>query len=63
MLQRTRPTERYARGLAAAVVAATSLILASNACPARAVDDRPAHDVQTGADQDTTPRAPGHHTG
>ncbi|WP_107069460.1 hypothetical protein [Streptomyces durhamensis] len=31
-----RPTTRYARGVAAAVVAVTALVLAANACPARA---------------------------
>ncbi|WP_229854262.1 hypothetical protein [Streptomyces filipinensis] len=31
-----RPTTRYARGVAAAVVAVTALVLAANAGPARA---------------------------
>lgn len=38
MLERTRIMERYARGIAAAVVAATTLILAANAGQARAAE-------------------------
>ncbi|MFJ4242919.1 hypothetical protein ACIP17_20165 [Streptomyces iakyrus] len=35
---RTRTAERYARGFTAAVVAVTTLLLAANAGPARAVE-------------------------
>ncbi|MGW0912957.1 hypothetical protein ACWD1Z_14600 [Streptomyces sp. NPDC002784] len=38
MLERTSTTERYARGIAAAVVAVAALILAANAGPARATE-------------------------
>ncbi|MFE6336126.1 hypothetical protein ACFVP3_16740 [Streptomyces sp. NPDC057806] len=38
MLERTSTTERYARGIAAAVVAVAALILAANAGPAKAAD-------------------------
>ncbi len=38
MLKRTNPTQRYARGLAAAVIAVATLLLAANAGPARAAD-------------------------
>lgn len=38
MLERPRTPERYARGFAAAVVAVTTLLLAANAGPARAVE-------------------------
>ncbi|MFD7700782.1 hypothetical protein [Streptomyces caelestis] len=41
MLERTRTTERYARGLAAAVAAVAALVLAANAGPAKAVDPEP----------------------
>ncbi|MGW0627140.1 hypothetical protein [Streptomyces sp. NPDC002758] len=40
-----RPTERYARGLAAAVVTVVALITAANAVPARAAQDAPAAQV------------------
>lgn len=36
MLQRTRPTERYARGFIAALAAVAALVLAANAGPAKA---------------------------
>jgi len=39
--QRTSTTERYTRGVAAAVVAVTTLILAANAGPARAMEPKP----------------------
>ncbi|MEU9452739.1 hypothetical protein [Streptomyces sp. NPDC048277] len=44
MLGRTsaRPTARYVRSLAAAVLAVAALIIAANAGPARATDDSPA---------------------
>lgn len=38
MLDRTSTTERYTRGVIAAVVAAAALILAANAGPARATE-------------------------
>lgn len=41
MLERTSTTERYTRGLAAAVVAVTALVLAANAGPARAAEPKP----------------------
>ncbi|MFI9466127.1 hypothetical protein ACIHBQ_01410 [Streptomyces sp. NPDC052492] len=37
MLDRTRPTERYARGLVAALAAVAALVLAANVGPAKAV--------------------------
>ncbi|MET8943328.1 hypothetical protein ABZX30_07005 [Streptomyces sp. NPDC004542] len=37
-----RPTARYARGVAAAVVAVVTLVTAAHAGPARAADDTPA---------------------
>jgi hypothetical protein len=37
VLQRTRPTERYARGFIAALAAVAALVLAANAGPAKAV--------------------------
>ncbi|MFF1276127.1 hypothetical protein ACFVZC_22440 [Streptomyces marokkonensis] len=45
MLERTRSTERYARGFTAAVAAVAALVLAANAGPAKAAGpgpDRPA---------------------
>ncbi|MFE9020369.1 hypothetical protein ACFYNL_17660 [Streptomyces sp. NPDC007808] len=42
MLERTSTTERYTRGVAAAVVAVVTLVLAANAGPARATEARPA---------------------
>ncbi|MET7476442.1 hypothetical protein ABZT17_19005 [Streptomyces sp. NPDC005648] len=36
MHERTSPTERYARGFAAALIAVATLVLAANAGPARA---------------------------
>ncbi|MFE9440439.1 hypothetical protein ACFYO2_15760 [Streptomyces sp. NPDC006602] len=42
MLDRTSATERYARGIVAAVVAIAALVLAANAGPARATEPRPA---------------------
>lgn len=41
MQQRTSTTERYTRGLAAAVVAVATLLLAANAGPARAALPEP----------------------
>ncbi|WP_458244829.1 hypothetical protein [Streptomyces sp. MAI_2237] len=50
MQERTSPTERYARGFAAALIAVATLVLAANAGPARAADDqRPAARVQQAA--------------
>lgn len=46
MLERTSTTERYTRGVAAAVVAVVTLILAANAGPARAAERGPAYQVQ-----------------
>lgn len=40
-----RPTERYARGLVAAVVSVVALITAANAVPARAAQEAPAAQV------------------
>ncbi|WP_199830636.1 hypothetical protein [Streptomyces sp. MMG1533] len=42
MPERTSATERYARGIVAAVVAVAALVLAANAGPARATESRPA---------------------
>ncbi|MET9832141.1 hypothetical protein ABZ078_23215 [Streptomyces sp. NPDC006385] len=42
MLERTRTAERYTRGVAAAVVAVVTLVLAANAGPARAAEAQPA---------------------
>ncbi|WP_164873115.1 hypothetical protein [Streptomyces resistomycificus] len=42
MLDRTSTTERYARGIVAAVVAVVALVLAANAGPARATEPRTA---------------------
>lgn len=39
-------SERYARGLCAAVVAVAALVLAANAVPARAVDGERISNVQ-----------------
>ncbi|SNX62616.1 hypothetical protein SAMN06272735_4402 [Streptomyces sp. TLI_55] len=41
MLERTSTTERYARGVIAAVVAVAALVLAANAGPARAAEHGP----------------------
>ncbi|MBT3164617.1 hypothetical protein HTV80_16075 [Streptomyces sp. Vc74B-19] len=41
MLDRTRPTERYARGLVAALAAVAALVLAANVGPAKAVGQEP----------------------
>ncbi len=38
MLERTSTSVRYARGIAAAIVAVATLVLAANAGPARAAD-------------------------
>ncbi|MGI5376842.1 hypothetical protein ACQEV2_21855 [Streptomyces sp. CA-251387] len=46
MLERTSTTERYTRGVAAAVVAVVTLILAANAGPARAADPGAAYQVK-----------------
>ncbi|MES5819340.1 hypothetical protein [Streptomyces sp. RG80] len=40
MLERTSTTERYARGVVAAIVAVATLVLAANANPARADGQR-----------------------
>ncbi|MDT7846931.1 hypothetical protein [Streptomyces justiciae] len=45
MLERTSTTERYARGVIAAVVAVAALVLAANAGPARATEDHRADRV------------------
>ncbi|MFJ7075398.1 hypothetical protein [Streptomyces sp. NPDC098781] len=42
MQERTSSTERYTRGVAAALVAVVTLILAANAGPARAAEQDPA---------------------
>jgi len=42
VLERTSTTARYARGLAAAVVAVATLVLAANAGPAKASAPHPA---------------------
>ncbi|KUM91598.1 hypothetical protein AQI88_36350 [Streptomyces cellostaticus] len=44
-----RPTTRYARGVAAAVVAVAALITAANAGPARAAEPRPTGQTQQAA--------------
>ncbi|MFI8531378.1 hypothetical protein ACIGMX_14130 [Streptomyces aquilus] len=41
MLERTSTTERYARGVIAAVVAVAALVLAANAGPSRAAEIGP----------------------
>jgi hypothetical protein len=41
VLERTRATERYARGFAAALAAVAALVLAANAGPAKAADPEP----------------------
>lgn len=46
MLERTSTTERYTRGVAAAVVAVVTLILAANAGPARAAEPGTAYQVK-----------------
>ncbi|MFK4099416.1 hypothetical protein ACI2L1_04895 [Streptomyces sp. NPDC019531] len=53
MLERTSTTARYTRGLAAAVVAVATLVLAANAGPARAEP----HPAERAAQ---TQQAPGH---
>ncbi|MFD8233298.1 hypothetical protein ACFV20_15650 [Streptomyces sp. NPDC059696] len=50
MLERTRTTERYARGFTAALVAVATLLLAANAGPARAAEPPATHATHT-ADQ------------
>lgn len=45
MLERTSTIDRYARGLAAALVAVATLVLAANAGPARATEGPPAQSV------------------
>lgn len=49
MLERTSTTERYTRGVAAAVVAVVTLILAANAGPARAAEPSELRGVQVEA--------------
>ncbi|MGI5456381.1 hypothetical protein ACQEWB_25090 [Streptomyces sp. CA-249302] len=39
-------SERYARGLGAAIIAVAALLLAANAVPARAADSTPTGQVQ-----------------
>jgi hypothetical protein len=41
VLERTNTTERYTRGVAAAVVAVVTLVLAANAGPARPTEHQP----------------------
>lgn len=55
MLERTRTTERYARGFAAAVAAVAALVLAANAGPAKATAD-PGADQQKTAPLETAVR-------
>ncbi|MFF9200299.1 hypothetical protein ACF1AE_00345 [Streptomyces sp. NPDC014986] len=50
MLERTRTTERYARGFAAAVAAVAALVLAANAGPARADGPGPDRGTTTPAE-------------
>ncbi|MBT2418613.1 hypothetical protein J7F01_19315 [Streptomyces sp. ISL-22] len=57
MLERTSTTERYTRGVAAAVVAVATLILAANAGPARAADPGPAYQVRDAVQTQDTVRA------
>ncbi|MFC8420943.1 hypothetical protein ACFUN7_08695 [Streptomyces sp. NPDC057236] len=47
MLEPTRTTERYARGLVAAVAAVAALVLAANAGPAEAADPESDHRTTT----------------
>ncbi|MFF5156240.1 hypothetical protein ACFY3N_08290 [Streptomyces sp. NPDC000348] len=47
MLERTRTTERYARGLAAGVAAVAALVLAANAGPAKATGPEPQRQTTT----------------
>lgn len=54
VLERTSTTARYTRGLAAAVVAVATLVLAANAGPAKASDPRPAERAEQ------TQHTPGH---
>ena len=56
MLEPTSTTERYTRGVAAAVVAVVTLILAANAGPARAAD---AGCAQNSAVSSSNPRGAG----
>jgi hypothetical protein len=46
VLERTSTTERYTRGIIAAVVAAAALILAANAGPARAAGEQQVDQVR-----------------
>ncbi|WP_210573853.1 hypothetical protein [Streptomyces sp. GESEQ-4] len=46
VLDRTSPTQRYTRGIAAAVIAVATLLLAANAGPARAAEPEPAQQQQ-----------------
>jgi hypothetical protein len=46
VLERTSATERYARGVVAAVVAVAALVLAANAGPARAAESPARHATQ-----------------
>ncbi|WP_329338849.1 hypothetical protein OG252_25055 [Streptomyces sp. NBC_01352] len=46
MLDRTSATERYTRGIVAAVVAVLALVLAANAGPARAAEPPARHATQ-----------------
>jgi hypothetical protein len=47
VLERTRTTGRYARGIAAALAAVAALVLAANAGPARASDPEPDRQTTT----------------
>ena len=56
MQERTSTTERYTRGLAAAVIAVATLILAANTGPARAAEPpRPEQPTQHVIPVSTTP--------
>lgn len=56
MLDRTSNTERYARGIVAAVVAVVALVLAANACPAKATESQPAQHSTRHTDSAATDR-------
>lgn len=50
MLERTSSTERYTRGIAAAVIAVVALVLAANAGPAKATEPQQARPATHVAD-------------
>ncbi|NEB00287.1 hypothetical protein [Streptomyces sp. SID13726] len=52
VLERTSTTARYTRGLAAAIVAVATLILAANTGPARATEPHPTEQAEQ-TQQDT----------